>query len=87
MLKEKVGRSNIELSKKNQQKLRGCISQQESEENLKNVIADFFKNTRHKNQFEFNIKDGNDSVIPAGRTTRGRFAHSDVDLKYPVVNP
>ena len=41
--KEKVSRNHIELFKKNLQQLLSRINEQESEEHLKNVIADFFK--------------------------------------------
>ena len=62
-LKEKVSRNNIELFKKNLQILLSRINEQESEEHLKNVIADFLKDTWYKEQFEINTKDRNDLVI------------------------
>jgi len=69
-LKEKVSRDHIELFKKNLQQLLGRINEQESEEHLKNVIADFLKDTWYKEQFEINTKDRNDLVIHTGKTTR-----------------
>lgn len=69
-LKEKVSRDHIELFKKNLQQLLGRINEQESEEHLKNVIADFLKDTWYKDQFEINTKDRNDLVIHTGKTTR-----------------
>ncbi|MES1221350.1 MAG: N-6 DNA methylase, partial [Bacteroidota bacterium] len=69
-LKEKVGRNHIELFKKNLQQLLSRINEQESEEHLKNVIADFLKDTWYKDQFEINTKDRNDLVIHTGKTTK-----------------
>ena len=69
-LKEKVSRDNIELFKKNMQILLSRIDEKESEEHLKNVIADFLKDTWYKEQFEINTKDRNDLVIHDGKTTK-----------------
>ena len=69
-LKEKVSRYHIELFKKNLQQLLSRINEQESEEHLKNVIADFLKDTWYKDQFEINTKDRNDLVIHTGKTTK-----------------
>lgn len=69
-LKEKVSRNHIELFKKNLQLLLSRINEQESEEHLKNVIADFLKDTWYKDQFEINTKDRNDLVIHTGKTTK-----------------
>jgi Alw26I/Eco31I/Esp3I family type II restriction m6 adenine DNA methyltransferase len=69
-LKEKVSRNHIELFKKNLQHLLGRINEHESEEHLKNVIADFLKDTWYKEQFEINTKDRNDLVIHTGKTTK-----------------
>lgn len=69
-LKEKVSRDHIELFKKNLQLLLNRINEQESEEHLKNVIADFLKDTWYKEQFEINTKDRNDLVIHTGKTTK-----------------
>ena len=69
-LKEKVSRNHIELFKKNLQQLLRRINEQESEEHLKNVIADFLKDTWYKDQFEINTKDRNDLVIHIGKTTK-----------------
>ena len=69
-LKEKVSRNHIELFKKNLQQLLCRINEQESEEHLKNVIADFLKDTWYKEQFEINTKDRNDLVIHTGKTTK-----------------
>ena len=68
--KEKVSRNHIELFKKNLQQLLNRINEQESEEHLKNVIADFLKDTWYKDQFEINTKDRNDLVIHTGKTTK-----------------
>jgi len=69
-LKEKVSRNHIQLFKKNLQQLLKRINEQESEEHLKNVIADFLKDTWYKDQFEINTKDRNDLVIHTGKTTK-----------------
>ncbi len=69
-LKEKVSRDNIELLKKNLQLLLSRINEQESEEHLKNVIADFLKDSWYKDQFEINTKDRNDLVIHTGKTAK-----------------
>jgi len=69
-LKGKVSRDHIELFKNNLQQLLGRINEQESEEHLKNVIADFLKDTWYKEQFEINTKDRNDLVIHTGKTTK-----------------
>lgn len=69
-LKEKVSRNNIELFKKNLQHLHSRINEQESEEHLKNVIADFLKDTWYKELFEINTKDRNDLVIHTGKNTK-----------------
>jgi adenine-specific DNA-methyltransferase len=69
-LKEKVSRNHIELFKKNLQQLLGRINEQESEEHLKNVIADFLKDTWYKDQFEINTKERNDLVIHTGKTSK-----------------
>ncbi len=69
-LKEKVSRNHIEIFKRNLQQLLGRINEQESEEHLKNVIADFLKDTWYKDQFEINTKDRNDLVIHTGKTTK-----------------
>ena len=69
-LKEKVSRIHIELFKKNLLHLISRINEKESEEHLKNVIADFLKDTWYKNEFEINTKDRNDLVIHTGNTTK-----------------
>ncbi len=69
-LKEKVSRDNIELFKNNLKGLLVRINEQESEEHLKNVVADFLKNTWYKDHFEINTKDRNDLVIHTGKTTK-----------------
>lgn len=69
-LKEKVSRNNIELFKKNLQQLHSRINEQESEEHLKNIIADFLKDTWYKDLFEINTKDRNDLVVHTGKTSK-----------------
>jgi adenine-specific DNA-methyltransferase len=69
-LKEKVSRNNIELFKKNLLQLLNRINEKESEEHLKNIIADFLKDTWYKDQFEINTKERNDLVIHTGKTSK-----------------
>ncbi len=69
-LKEKVARAHIELFKKNLTTLLGKINEEESEEHLKNVIADFLKDTWYKDLHEINTKDRNDLVIHTSKTTK-----------------
>jgi adenine-specific DNA-methyltransferase len=69
-LKEKVSRHDIEVFKLNLQKLLARINEHESEEHLKNVIADFLKDTWYKEQFEINTKDRSDLVIHNGKTSK-----------------
>ncbi len=47
----------------------GRINEQESEENLKNIVADFLKNTFYSPDYEVNTKGRNDLVIHEGRTS------------------
>lgn len=57
-LKEKVSRNHIELFKKNMQQLLSRINEHESEEHLKNVIADFLKDTWYKSSLKLTPKTG-----------------------------
>ena len=69
-LKEKVSRIHIELFKKNLKQLFSRINENESEEHLKNIIAEFLKDTWYRDLFEINTKDRNDLVIHTGKTTK-----------------
>jgi hypothetical protein len=67
-LKEKVGRAAIESFKKQFITLLARVNEGESEENNKNIVADFLKNTWYKEQYEINTKGRTDLVIHTGRT-------------------
>lgn len=67
-LKEKVGRAEIEAFKKQFVTLLARINEGESEENNKNIVADFLKNTWYKEQYEINTKGRADLVIHTGKT-------------------
>ena len=69
-LKEKTNRSDIENFKANFIKLFDRINEQESEEHLKNIVADFFKDTWYKDKYEINTKDRKDLVIHTGKTAK-----------------
>ncbi len=69
-LKEKVSRSEIEDFKRNLELLFDKINENESEEHLKNVLADFLKDTWYNNQNEINTKGRSDLAIYNGRTSR-----------------
>ncbi|RYD52376.1 MAG: type II restriction endonuclease [Sphingobacteriales bacterium] len=69
-LKEKVGRAEIELFKKNFSLILSRIDEAESEEHGKNIVADFLKDTWYKEQYEINTKDRKDLVIHTGKTAK-----------------
>ena len=68
--KEKVGRAEIEVFKANLTFMIGRINELESEENQKNVVSDFLKDTWYKNNHEINTKYKTDSVIHTGKTSK-----------------
>ena len=70
-LKEKVGRVEIELFKKNFGIMLSRINEAESEEHGKNIVADFLKDTWYKEQYEINTKDRKDLVIHTGKDGKG----------------
>jgi len=69
-LKEKVGRADIELFKKNLSNLFDRINEEESEEHLKNLVSDFLKDTWYKDLYEINTKGRQDLVIHSGKTSK-----------------
>lgn len=69
-LKEKVGRAEIELFKKNFSSMLSRIDEAESEEHGKNIVADFLKDTWYRALYEINTKDRKDLVIHTGKTAK-----------------
>lgn len=69
-LKQGVTRTEINLFKANLVQMYSRIDEQESEENLKNIVADFLKETYYKNRFEINTKDRKDLVIHHGKSAK-----------------
>jgi adenine-specific DNA-methyltransferase len=69
-LKEKLGRADIELFKRNFLHMLERINEQESEEHGKNIVSDFFKDTWYKESYEINTKDRKDLVIHTGKTAK-----------------
>ena len=69
-LKQGVTRTEINLFKANLVQMYSHIDEQESEENLKNIVADFLKETYYKNRFEINTKDRKDLVIHHGKSAK-----------------
>jgi len=67
-LKQKPLRSEIELFKANLIRLLDKIDEIEREENQKNHIRDFLRDTFYKETNEINTKDTKDLVIHLGKT-------------------
>ncbi len=71
-LKQKPLRSEIELFKTNLIRLLGKIDEIEREENQKNHIRDFLRDTFYKETNEINTKDTKDLVIHLGKTNKDK---------------
>jgi hypothetical protein len=69
-LKVKPNRSEIERFKANLIKLLGNIDEIEREENQKNHLRDFLRDTYYKENHEVNTKDTKDLVIHHGKTNK-----------------
>lgn len=67
-LKQSLKRDQIESFKANLKRMFGRIDEKESEENLKNIVSDFLKDTYYKNQYEINTKGRTDLVIHNGKS-------------------
>jgi len=67
-LKQSLKREEIELFKANLIILFNRINEKESEENLKNIVSDFLKDTWYKNSHEINTKNRTDMVIHNGKS-------------------
>jgi len=69
-LKQRPLRSEIDLFKKNLIHLLGKIDEIEREENQKNHVRDFLRDTYYKESYEINTKDSKDLVIHLGKTNK-----------------
>jgi len=71
-LKQRLSRTEIELFKSNLIKLLDEIDEIEREENQKNHIRDFLRDTYYKETNEINTKDTKDLVIHLGKTNKDK---------------
>jgi hypothetical protein len=69
-LKQRPLRSEIDLFKANLIKLLGKVDEIEREENQKNHVRDFLRDTFYKQTNEINTKDSKDLVIHLGKTNK-----------------
>ncbi|MDX2003220.1 MAG: Eco57I restriction-modification methylase domain-containing protein [Chitinophagales bacterium] len=69
-LKQQVEPEQLDDFKGNLLRLLENIDPKESEEHLKNKVADFLKDTWYKPHFEINTKGRNDLVIHLGKTSK-----------------
>jgi len=67
--KQSISRKDIELFKAQLKKLFQRINEKETEEHLKNILADFLKDVYYKDKYEINTKDRKDLVIHNGKTS------------------
>lgn len=85
-LKQSIKRDQIELFKTNLARLFDRINEKESEEHLKNIVADFLKDTWYKNSFEINTKERADLVIHNGKSSADSVGVI-VEVKRPSNRP
>lgn len=71
-LKQRPSRSEIELFKTNLIRLLDKIDEIEREENQKNHIRDFLRDTYYRETNEINTKDSKDLVIHLGKTNKDK---------------
>lgn len=81
-LKVKPSRTEIECFKSNLIRLIGKIDEIEREENQKNHLRDFLRDTYYKDLYEINTKDSKDLVIHHGKTNK-----SDVGVIIEAKRP
>ena len=67
-LKQSIKRDQIEQFKVNLARLFDRVNEKESEENLKNIVSDFLKDTWYKVGYEINTKERADLVIHNGKS-------------------
>ncbi len=73
-LKQSLKREQIEKFKANLKIMFDRIDEKEYEENLKNIVSDFLKDTYYKNQYEINTKGRTDLVIHNGKSSKDTVA-------------
>jgi adenine-specific DNA-methyltransferase len=71
-LKQRPLRSEIDLFKTNLLRLLGKVDEIEREENQKNHVRDFLRDTFYKESNEINTKDNKDLVIHLGKTNKDK---------------
>lgn len=69
-LKQRPSRTEIDSFKFNLNRLISKINEIEREENQKNHVRDFLRDTYYKDQYELNTKDSKDLVIHLGNTDK-----------------
>ena len=79
-LKQRPLRSEIELFKSNLIRLLDKVDEIEREENQKNHIRDFLRDTFYKDSNEINTKDTKDLVIHLGKSNKEKVGDNDVKL-------
>jgi len=80
--KTSVRRDQVESFKFGFNRLFKRINERESEENLKNIVADFLKEVWYRDEYEINTKDRKDLVIH-----NGRFSSHPVGVILEVKRP
>lgn len=68
--KTSLRRDQVESFKTGFKRLFNRINEKESEENLKNIVADFLKEVWYKNDYEINTKDRKDLVVHNGKSSK-----------------
>ena len=71
-LKQRALRSEIDLFKANLIRLLGRVDEIEREENQKNHVRDFLRDTFYNQLYEINTKDSKDLVIHVGKTNKDK---------------
>jgi adenine-specific DNA-methyltransferase len=71
-LKRRALKSDFDLFRKNLAKLFSSVSEMAREENQKNHLRDFLRETYYKNTNEVNTKDNKDLVIHLGKTAQSK---------------
>ena len=82
-LKQSLKREQVELFKANLALLFNRVNEKESEENLKNIVSDFLKDTYYKNSYEINTKERADLVIHNGKSSTDKVGVI-VEVKRPT---
>ncbi|MBW6459397.1 MAG: Eco57I restriction-modification methylase domain-containing protein [Bacteroidales bacterium] len=67
--KTSLRREQVEAFKTGLKRFFSRVNEKESEENLKNIVADFLKEVWYRNDYEINTKDRKDLVIHNGKSS------------------